>query len=73
VGKNDKRVKINVKEKLSHYRLGSPFGLQEFEALRIARQSALEGNKVVSPTVRVARRYRWYSFLLEVESTPGPY
>jgi len=71
--RNDRRVKINVKVKLSHYRLGSPFGLEEFQAPRISRQLAHEGGKVVSPTLRVARRYPWYSLLLEVESTPGPY
>ena len=34
-----------------------------------------EGGKVVSPTHRSPlppRKYSWYSFLLEAESTPGP-
>jgi hypothetical protein len=43
---------------------------------RIPRQSEHEGGKVVSPTHQLplppARKYSWYSFLLEVESTPGP-
>jgi len=41
----------------------------------ISRQSAQEGGKVVSPTHRPPfppRKYTWYSFLLEAESTPRP-
>ena len=41
----------------------------------MSRQSAHEGGKVVSPTRRPPlppRKYSWYSFLLEAESTPGP-
>jgi hypothetical protein len=40
-----------------------------------SRQSGLEGCKVVSPKHRSplpSRKYSWYSFLLEAESTPGP-
>ena len=43
---------------------------------QISRQSALDGGKVLSPTHRPPlplRKYSWYSFLLETESTPGPY
>jgi hypothetical protein len=43
---------------------------------QISRQSALEGGKVVSHTHRPSltpRKHSWYSFLLETESTPGPY
>jgi hypothetical protein len=46
-------------------------GLREVEALRISRQPAHEGVKVVGPTHRPAlpaRRYPWYSFKLEAES-----
>jgi len=42
---------------------------------QISRESAHEGGKVVSPTQRQpspSRKYSWYSFLLETESTPGP-
>jgi hypothetical protein len=42
---------------------------------QISRQSAHEGGKVISPTHRPPlppRKYSWYSFLLEAESTPGP-
>jgi hypothetical protein len=47
---------------------------QEAEAPVSSRQSAHEGSKVVSPTHRPPlppRKYSWYSFLLEAESTPG--
>jgi hypothetical protein len=43
---------------------------------RISRQSAHEGGKVVSPTHRPplpSRKYPWYSFLLDAESTPEPW
>ena len=42
---------------------------------QIWRKSAHEGRKVVSPMYRYPlppRKYPWYSFLLEAESTPGP-
>jgi hypothetical protein len=55
--------------------LDRPLGQQEVEPPKIYRQSAHEGGKVVSPTHRPplpARKYSWYSFLLEAESTPGP-
>ena len=37
--------------------------------------TAQDGGNVVSPTHRplfIFRKYSWYSFLLETESTPGP-
>jgi hypothetical protein len=49
-------------------------GVQEVEASKIARQSAQEGGKVVSPAHRpplLSREVPWYSFLLEAESTPS--
>ena len=52
-----------------------PLGFQEVDAARSSRQSAHEGGKV-NPTHRPSlppRRHPWYSFLLEAESTPGPY
>jgi len=42
---------------------------------QISKQSAHEGSKFVSPMHRLPlppRKYSWYSFLLEAESTPGP-
>jgi hypothetical protein len=41
----------------------------------ISRQSVHEGGKVVSPRHQpplLPRKYSWYSFLLQAESTPGP-
>ena len=52
--------------------LDRPRGFQDVEA---PRQSAYEGGKVVSPThwpPLPPRKYSWYSFLLEAQSTPGP-
>jgi hypothetical protein len=50
--------------------------LQEVGTHRIFRQLAHEGGKVVSPKHQpaafAARRYPWYLFLLEAESTPEP-
>jgi len=43
--------------------------------LQDSRPSAHEGGKVVSPMhwpPLHPRKYFWYSFLLEAESTPGP-
>jgi len=40
---------------------------------QISRHLAHEGGKVVSPTHRLPlhpRKYSWYSFLIEAESTP---
>jgi hypothetical protein len=44
-------------------------------ASQISRQSTKEDDKVVSPKHRpplASRKYSWYSFLLKVESIPGP-
>ena len=51
-------------------------GLEGFRRLRpqISRQSAHESGKVVTPTHRPPlppRKYSWYSFLLQAESTRG--
>jgi hypothetical protein len=64
------------KLKLSHYRprqnLRAPGGWGS-QNPRISRQPAHEGGKVISAThlsPLPPRRYPWYSFLLEAESTP---
>jgi len=56
--------------------LDRPLGLQKVEAPRISRQSTHEGGEAVSLTHQPPLppgRYPWYSFLLETESTTGPF
>jgi hypothetical protein len=55
--------------------LDRPLGFQGVEATRyidnrhmkVVRLSALNASRLYPP-----RKYSWYSFLLEAESTPGP-
>ena len=53
--------------------LDRPLGLQEVQASGISRQSVREDGEVISPLHLLPlphRRYLWYSFLLDAESTP---
>ena len=62
-----------IKVKHSHYRPGQVLKFPGGWCSQISGPSAPEGGKVVSPTHRPPlppRKYSWYSFPLEAESTP---
>jgi hypothetical protein len=66
-------TRVNVKQ--SDYRTGQTVRFPGVWGFQISRQSAYECSKVVSPKHRPPlppKKYFWYSFLLEIESTLGP-
>jgi hypothetical protein len=54
------------KVKQSHYRPEVPRGFQEVKVPRLRDNGP-------GPAAFTRRKYSWYSFLLEAESTPWPY
>jgi len=65
-------IKVKVKVKKSHYRPGETQRLPGVWGSQILRY---EGGNVVTPKHRPPlppKKYSWYSFLLEAESTQGP-
>ena len=64
-----------LKVKQTLYKPGLDLSLPEVWGSQISKQPALEDGNFVSRTHRPplrTRKYSWYSFLLEAESTPGP-
>jgi len=62
------------KVKQSHYRPGQAQRVQRSQGPQISwqRHRTVVGCQPYAPAAFTPRKYSWYSFLLEAESTPGP-
>ena len=67
---------LNINVNQAHYRPEMPRGLQEVKVPRFRDNGRgwwlVVGCQPYAPAAFTPRKYSWYSFLLEAESTPGP-
>jgi len=73
---NEYTLRNNAEAEQSLYCPGQPLFIQSLKLPQFSRQSAHEGGKIISSThlsPLPRTRYPWYSFLLQIVSTPQPY